>query len=157
MSLNAIKRSDYINDEVRENAIRHSLKIQNMLEIVPTNYNRNIKKKLMNFYNETENQLDNKVLNVFKRNHFTDDELKYLETAYLKGEENNLEVKDYKKYYDIKKSLFKKLSVNSWFNAIREAFNLNILDKEKYRVLDLNKKSREFCKSNSKIYELTIK
>lgn len=51
----------------------------------------------------------------------------------------------------MKKSIFKKLSANTWYNAIRKSFELNILDKNKYRSLDFEFEVNKTVKSIRKI------
>jgi len=82
-------------------------------------------------------------------------EIKYIELTYLGVTEySDLEKelkRSRKKIINMQKKIFKTLSANSWYNAIRISFELNILNKGDYRKLNIEAEINKTAKIIRKI------
>ncbi len=74
-----------------------------------------------------------------------DQELTYLSLTYQgldkKAIAKKLQFNDNREHSYIEKRIFEKLSVNNWHNAFRRAFNLQLLDRQDFLVIDIQKEA----------------
>ena len=73
----------------------------------------------------------------------TNKEKEFLKQIYIGNTDKEILIENLKitevKLIKLEKRIFKKLAVNNWYNAIRISFELNILSREDFSTLDLNK------------------
>lgn len=87
---------------------------------------------------------------------FNDKELAYLKLIY-KGLDKQAVTEELKfskrKYREMEKAIFEKLSVNNWHNAFRRAFNLQLLDRNDFLSLDIKKEASMVSKKIIKVLQ----
>ncbi len=86
---------------------------------------------------------------------FNDKELTYLSLSYQGLNKNDiakeLQFSNARAHTDMERFIFNKLSVNNWYNAFRRAFNLQLLHREDFLSIDIEK---EASVTSTKIIEI---
>ncbi len=88
-----------------------------------------------------------------------DQELTYLSLIYQgldkKTIAKELQFNDSRKHSYIEKQIFDKLSVHNWHNAFRRAFNLQLLDRQDFLVIDIQKEASTISTKITEILNAT--
>ncbi len=88
-----------------------------------------------------------------------DKELIYLSLMYQgldkEAISKELQFNDNRKHSYMKKRIFDKLSVHNWHNAFRSAFNLQLLDRQDFLLIDIQKEASTISTKITKILNAT--
>lgn len=131
-----LNKLDFIEDIIKQEALKQTQVLFDIYIKIdkPTLSFQDLKNAILEFYYQAELQMSN-----MYDNKDANDKLTVKETAFLKlkykGVPNseiskrlNITNKELKQ---IKKDIFKKLSVNNWFNVFKKALQINVLEKSK--------------------------
>lgn len=143
--LGILSPKDFIEDSIKKVTSEFSFKIFQQLKAVGVNVLKNrLQEDIEKYLHCCNHELEfNRAINNLKQKHMriTLKEKALIEMIYLGmgddkkiGRALNVSVKE---VVQMKHNVLKSLEANSWYNAIRRAFQLNILDKQKYATLNL--------------------
>ncbi|MDO5968915.1 hypothetical protein Q4Q35_03770 [Flavivirga aquimarina] len=168
-----IKREDFIESTVKRLSIEKTQIIFDKhicLESLTTN---ELKSYLLEFYRSCENEIMKEKFHKMKLDLMSEeiDFIKYKYQSLMVPLSISGKLPNFKFFKKINQSIFYKLDVSNWFNAFRVAFQLNILEKRDYWLIDLdteinktaeklnaiNKLNTDYYEKKNKVYYLLNK
>jgi DNA-binding CsgD family transcriptional regulator len=158
---NVLQQQDFISTVIKQIALQHTQLIyeQYFLPTSSSISNNQLKQNIIAFYYTCEVKLSDEYDKKKNDEKLTSQELRFVKLKY-----NNLSPEAiYKrlsishseeKLRSLKRSVFKKLEANNWYNAFKKAMQLNLLDEPKSHSINLESEVATCCNKIIRINNL---